>query len=151
MSNLLSEIYQRLLIEFGDQGWWPADSRDEMIIGAVLTQSVSWNNVESAISNLKENGVMTVQDIYEVDLLKLAELIKPARFYKQKALRLKCFVSFLFDSYGGSLDRMFAENLAMLRTEMLKVNGFGKETADSIILYAGKKRIFVVDGYTKRD
>ncbi len=121
-----------------------------MIMGAVLTQSVSWKNAESAISNLKENGIMTFQDIYKIDLLILEELVKPARFYKQKALRLKYFVRFLFNNYKGSLDRMFAENLAMLRTEMLKVNGFGKETVDSILLYAGKKRIFVVDGYTKR-
>lgn len=150
MSNLLPEIYQRLLIKFGDQGWWPADSQDEMIMGAVLTQSVSWKNAESAISNLKDNNIMTIADIHDVELSKLTELVKPARFYKQKALRLKCFANFLFHNYEGSLDRMFAKNLAALRSEMLQVNGFGMETVDSILLYAGKKRIFVVDGYTKR-
>ncbi len=150
MSDLLPIIYQRLLDMFGNQGWWPADSRDEMIIGAILTQSISWKNVETALSNLKDHGITTISDIHSVELSELSKLVRPARFYNQKALRLKAFASFLFNNYGGSLDRMFADGLSELRLDMLKVNGFGEETVDSILLYAGNKRIFVVDEYTKR-
>ena len=37
-----------------------------------------------------------------------------------------------------------------MREKLLEVNGLGRETADSILLYALNRRIFVVDAYTRR-
>jgi len=150
MGQLLEEIYGRLLAEFGHRKWWPAETRDEIVIGAILAQSVSWRNVRRAISNLKRMGLLTLQAIHEADANEVATMIKPTRFYNQKTQRLKNFTQFLFDVYGGSLDSMFSEEVNELRKKMLGIRGLGDETVDSIILYAGNKPIFVIDAYTVR-
>jgi endonuclease-3 related protein len=146
----LSAIYRTLLRFFGEQGWWPAETPFEVIVGAMLTQNTAWRNVEQAIENLKEEGVLTPQGLRTVDETRLAGLIRPAGYYNVKAKRLKGLMTFLDKEYGGDLQRMFAEPLASLREKILMVKGVGPETADSILLYAGEKPIFVVDAYTRR-
>jgi endonuclease-3 related protein len=143
-------IYQRLLSFFGEQGWWPAETPFEVIIGAILTQNTAWRNVERAISNLKQAAVLTPQGLRGIQEKRLARLIRPAGYYNVKAKRLKEFIAFLYKEYEGDLQRMFAEPLASLRERILRVKGVGPETADSILLYAGGKSIFVIDAYTKR-
>jgi len=150
MKYLLEDIYAHLLRSFGHRHWWPAETRDEVIIGAILTQSVAWKNVKTAINNLKHHDLLTLEAVYKVDASIIAPLIKPTRFYNQKAKKLKAFTEFLFSKYGGSLDVIFSEDLEELRKELLTVNGLGEETVDSILLYAGGKSIFVIDAYTKR-
>jgi endonuclease III related protein len=148
--GLITDIYQRLLDEFGERHWWPGESAEEVVIGAILTQSVSWKNVVVAISRLRENGLLSLEAIHRVDISQLAPLIKSTRFYNEKARKLKNFASWLFARYGGSLDSMFSRELWGLRQELLTVKGLGEETVDSILLYAGNKSIFVVDAYTVR-
>lgn len=147
---LLRVIYNKLYKEFGPRNWWPADSPFEVIIGAILTQNTSWNNVERAIDNLKKEDLLRPEGLKRISKLKLAHLIKPSGYYRVKADRIKAFINFIFDKYDGSLDKMKRENIKTLREKLLMVNGIGPETADSIILYALKKPIFVVDAYTKR-
>jgi endonuclease-3 related protein len=146
----LFTIYDTLLNFFGKQGWWPADTPFEVIVGAVLTQNTAWRNVERAIVNLKEEGVLTPQGLRRIDEARLAGLIRPTGYYNIKAKRLKDLIEFLDRRYGGDLMKMFSEPLLSLRTEILTVKGIGPETADSILLYAGGKPIFVVDAYTRR-
>ena len=151
----LYDIYEILYSSFGSQGWWPADSRFETIVGAILTQSVSWTNVEKAIDNLKEYcrtlGMdLSPEMLKEINIELLAELIRPSGYYNMKAKKLKAFVDFLYQEYKGNLAFMFKENLEVLRPRLLKVYGIGPETADSILLYAGNYPIFVIDAYTKR-
>lgn len=147
--NLL-KIYETLLGHYGKQHWWPADTPFEVIVGAILTQQASWTNVELAINNLKKSKKLTPKTIHNLSIKDLERLIKPSGFYKIKAKRLKNFTNFLFDKYNGSLKKLFSLSLIELRHELLSVNGIGKETADSIILYAAKKPTFVVDAYTIR-
>ena len=148
--GLVADIYQCLRTEFGDRQWWPGDSAEEVVIGAILTQSVSWKNVEVAISRLKEEGLLSLQAINQADVSDIAPLIRSTRFYNEKARKLKNFAHWLFTSYNGNLDSMFSRELWELRKELLTVKGLGEETVDSILLYAGNKRIFVVDAYTMR-
>lgn len=148
--NELLSIYHTLLRFFGEQGWWPADTPFEVMVGAVLTQNTAWRNVERAIENLKEEGVLTTLGLRGIDEARLAELIRPAGYYNVKAKRLKSLIEFLDGGYGGDLMRMFSEPLLSLREKILTVRGIGPETADSILLYAGGKPIFVVDAYTRR-
>jgi endonuclease-3 related protein len=143
-------IYQRLLSFFGGQGWWPAETPFEVIVGAILTQNTAWRNVEHAIANLKEAGVLTSEGLHRIPERRLARLIRPAGYYNVKAKRLKELSIFLNREYGGDIQRMFSEPLAPLRERILMVRGVGPETADSILLYAGEKPIFVIDAYTKR-
>jgi len=150
MSVDLREIYRRLHTVFGPQHWWPGESRWEVIIGAVLTQNTSWNNVEKALQNLRAANVLTPQSLSALSEPQLAKLIRPAGYYRVKARRLRHFVQFLFESYAGSLDAMFAVDLASLRRQLLSIHGIGPETADSILLYAGQRPTFVVDAYTAR-
>jgi endonuclease-3 related protein len=150
MSTLLKEVYRRLLDAFGPQHWWPGESPFEMTVGAVLTQNTSWQNVERAIRNLREVGVMEPHALDALDDLALQELIRPAGYFRVKAKRLRSFVRFLVERYGGSLEAMFRTPLATLREELLAIHGVGKETADSILLYAGSLPVFVVDAYTHR-
>ncbi|MFP4017599.1 MAG: endonuclease III domain-containing protein [Halanaerobiales bacterium] len=156
LNKTFTDIYNTLYSEYGPQGWWPADSQFETIIGAILTQSVSWTNVEKAIDNLKDcsNNMgrenVTPDMIRSLEIEKLAQLIRPSGYYNMKAKKLKAFVDFLFQEYQGDLDSMFSEKLEVLRLKLLEVYGVGPETADSILLYAGNYPIFVIDAYTKR-
>ncbi len=146
----LLQIYQKLYQEFGPQYWWPAETQFEVIVGAILTQNTNWGNVEKAILRLKAEKVLSERALRDIPAGKLAALIKPAGYFNVKARRLKNFIRFMFKEYDGSLKAMGREELSHLRHKLLAVNGIGPETADSILLYALDKPVFVVDAYTKR-
>ena len=134
----------------GPMRWWPAQTPFEVIVGAILTQSTAWGNVERAIANLRSAGMLTPAAILRVPLPRLAALVRPSGYFRQKAKKLKAFVRFLQDEYRGSLKRMFHTPTLELREKLLSVHGIGPETADSILLYAGNHPVFVVDAYTHR-
>lgn len=148
--KILEEIFERLFKYFGPQNWWPAKTPFEVCVGAILTQNTNWKNVEKVIENLEKLSLLEPFKLYYLDLKELAQLIKPSGFYRQKAKRLKNFVKFLVEEYEGSLEKMFSEGLETLRKKLLNLKGLGKETVDSILLYAGYFPIFVVDTYTYR-
>ncbi len=150
ISNVLMAIYNRLYSRFGPQHWWPGDTPFEIIVGAVLTQNTNWKNVERAIANLKQAGMLDIQKIYDLDIETLAGLIRPAGYFNIKAKRLKNLIKFIVEEYSAGLDRMFSVDTYSLRQQLLEINGLGPETVDSILLYAGNKPVFVVDAYTKR-
>lgn len=144
------EYYNAIHAALGPQHWWPAQTPFEVIVGAILTQSTAWTSVERAIVNLKRERMLTPRALERVPLAKLARLVRPSGYFRQKAKKLKAFVRFLRREYGGSLARMFRTPTAELREKLLGVHGIGPETADSILLYAGEHPIFVVDAYTRR-
>ncbi|MGA1986498.1 MAG: hypothetical protein ABSG72_09510 [Candidatus Sulfotelmatobacter sp.] len=146
----IRQYYRALSLAWGAQHWWPAETAFEVIVGAYLTQNTAWTNVELALANLRAARVLSLEGIREVPLRKLEHLIRPSGYFRQKAERLKTFVSFLNERYGGSLDQLFAQPTGKLREELLGLNGVGPETADSILLYAGSHPVFVVDAYTRR-
>ncbi|MBE3070040.1 MAG: endonuclease III domain-containing protein [Planctomycetes bacterium] len=134
----------------GPQGWWPADTPLEVVVGAILTQNTNWTNVERAIANLKREGLLDVAALAAVDPERLAEVIRPAGYYRIKAARLKHFIGMLAGDFGGRLDALLALGTASLRETVLGVSGIGPETADSIVLYAAERPVFVIDAYTAR-
>jgi endonuclease-3 related protein len=146
----IGAIFRTLYVRWGHQHWWPAETPFEVVVGAYLTQNTAWTNVEKALSQLREAGVLSVGGIRSIDICELEKLIRSAGYFRQKAARLKQFITFLDQRYGGSLERMFSTPTEQLREELLALNGVGPETADSILLYAGQHPIFVVDAYTRR-
>jgi len=150
ISEQLTEIYQLLFDRFGPQHWWPGQTQFEVITGAILTQNTNWTNVEKAITNLKSADRLTPEKLHNLDFSQLAELIRPAGYYNIKAKRLKNFINWLFDNYDGSLTSLENLDTGRLRAELLAINGIGRETADSILLYAFERPIFVIDAYTAR-
>ena len=148
--NILVEMYERLLRTVGPRHWWPGESPFEVIVGAILTQNTSWANVEKAIGNLKKAGILSPLGIRNIARDELAELIRPSGFYRLKSNRLKGFVDFFYEEFNGDITRMRSQDLGSVREKLLKVHGIGLETADSIILYALEKPVFVVDAYTRR-
>jgi endonuclease-3 related protein len=148
--DAIRAYYHTLFTAWGRQHWWPAQSRFEMIVGAYLTQNTSWTNVEKALGNLRKARLLTISGIRRTPRHRLEQLIRPAGYFRQKVQRLKTFVCFLDERYGGSFERMFARPTAELRDELLALHGVGPETADSILLYAGNHPVFVVDAYTRR-
>jgi len=142
--------FETLYRAWGRQHWWPAQSPFEVIVGAYLTQNTSWTNVERALSALRKARLLSVAAIRRAPLPALERAIRSSGYFRQKARRLKTFVRFLDERYDGSLARLFAEPTAMLREELLGLDGVGPETADSILLYAGNHPVFVVDAYTRR-
>ena len=146
----LGEIYERLSHTVGPRHWWPGESPFEVIVGAILTQNTSWANVEKAIGNLKKAGILSPLGMRNSGRDELAEVIRPSGFYRLKANRLKRFVDFFYEEFNGDITRMRSQDLGSLREKLLKVHGIGPETADSIILYALGKPVFVVDAYTRR-
>jgi endonuclease III related protein len=153
-------LYTKLFTAYGPQHWWPMDGsyhteqgtdpRFEIILGAILTQNTAWSNVEKAIDNLKKARILSISEIIDTNLEALKHYIKPSGFFNQKAVRLHTIAFYLKERYDGDLNVFFARPLQQIRGELLALNGIGPETADSILLYAGGKPIFVVDAYTKR-
>ncbi|MBW2996203.1 endonuclease [Candidatus Woesearchaeota archaeon] len=139
--NKIQSIYKALHKKFGPQNWWPTSTNNkqfEVIIGAILTQNTAWYNVEKALSNLEKEHLISIERIKSTRKDKIARLIKPSGYYNQKAERLKIVANF------------FSKNKNPTREQLLAVKGIGPETADSILLYAFNKPIFVIDAYTKR-
>ena len=150
ISKQLAEIYDLLFGRFGPQHWWPGQTQFEIIAGAILTQNTNWTNVEKAIANLKSADCLTPEKLHHLDVSQLAELIRPAGYYNIKAKRLKNFIDWLFENYEGRLTNLETIDTEQLRAELLGIKGVGRETADSILLYAFERPIFVVDAYTAR-
>ncbi len=146
----LTEIYELLYNAFGPQNWWPGETPFEVIAGAVLAQNTNWTNVEKAIANLRSAERLSPQEIRGIDIARLTELIRPAGYYNLKSRRLKNLVDWLFDDYEGEVANLRNVDTDRLRAELLTVKGVGRETADSILLYALDRPIFVVDAYTAR-
>lgn len=149
-SRLLLEIYRRLYRAYGPQGWWPARSAFEVIVGAVLTQNTNWTNVERAIENLRSAHALDARSMLALTETELAQLIRPAGYFNVKARRLRNVVSYIAERHRGKVSRMSKRDTHSLRSELLSINGVGPETADSILLYAVGKPVFVIDAYTRR-
>ncbi len=148
--DILQAIYDILLGEFGTMNWWPAKSDFEVMIGAILTQNTAWTNVEKVINDLKAHDLLSFEAIYKIDSDLLKEHIRPSGYYNQKTLKIKAFINFAKKEYDFSIDLMKKENTYVMREKLLTIFGIGEETADSILLYALKKPVFVIDTYTRR-
>jgi endonuclease-3 related protein len=146
----LLDIHQRLLARYGQQHWWPAREPFEVIVGAILTQSAAWTNVEKAINNLKNAITLSPESLRRLPEPDLARLVYPCGYYNVKARKLKAFAGWLGEQYDDNLDTLFAQDINSLRRQLLTIYGIGEETADSIILYAANKPVFVIDAYTRR-
>ncbi|MEO0114240.1 MAG: endonuclease III domain-containing protein [candidate division WOR-3 bacterium] len=148
--NVIFQIYQKLFRHYGPQFWWPGKTKFEIIVGAILTQNTAWRNVEKAIKNLKDRKLLFPDKLFNLPVSDLANLIRPTGYYNIKAKRLKSFLEFLAKRYQFNLTRMNKTDTLTLRQELLSVKGIGEETADSILLYAFNRPVFVVDAYTRR-
>jgi len=137
MRDKLIEIYNKLFERYSNQYWWPAATKEEVVIGAILTQNTSWSNVEKAIANLKQQKICSFEGIYNINIEQLKAYIKPAGFFNQKAEYLK--------------NGLKKQDTKTLRRQLLKIKGIGKETADSILLYALDKPVFVLSKNTDYD
>jgi endonuclease-3 related protein len=149
-SQLLQKIYHQLLDAYGPQHWWPAEEPFEVMVGAILTQSAAWRNVEKAIANLKLAKALSPQALRRFSLSELCVLIRPCIYYNVKARKLKALADWLGEYCQDNLSKLFANSTAQLRQQLLSVWGIGEETADSILLYAANKPVFVIDAYTRR-
>jgi endonuclease III related protein len=149
-NSVVMEIYDRLFAALGPSRWWPGDSSLEIMLGAVLTQNTAWVNVEKAIQQIKQVGGLSIKLLGEIDEELLASWIRPAGYYRLKARRLKNLMTHLLKEWDGDLVKMADQPVEDLRRQLLKINGIGPETADSILLYALGLPSFVVDAYTFR-
>jgi endonuclease-3 related protein len=149
-ADRLLVIYERMFAQLGPQHWWPAETPFEVMVGAILTQNTSWKNVERAIDNLKGVGLMSLEALSTLPSGLLAEYIRPAGYYNIKAGRLHNLLTFINEHHGGDLQAFLDQPLPHLREQLLSIKGVGRETADSILLYAANLPVFVVDTYTHR-
>jgi len=147
---LLTRYYQRLLQELGPQRWWPARTRLEVILGAILVQNTNWQNAHQALVKLRKAGLLSLAKLRRTRRARLESYVRPAGFFRQKALTIEEFLNWLGRTYNGSLGALFARPAAELRKELLNLKGLGPETADAILLYAGRQPFFVADAYTRR-
>ncbi len=147
----LKEIYRALLRRFGPQGWWPGRTRFEVAVGAILAQNTAWSNVERAVRNLRNAGALSFRGMRARSDKRLAQLIRPSGYFNQKAKKLRAFLAWLESrDKGGSVKRALSGELDEVRASLLSVKGIGPETADSMLLYAGDRPVFVIDAYTRR-
>lgn len=150
MKHNLYKIYKKLLAYFGPQHWWPGETPFEVAVGAILTQNTNWGNVEKAINNLKQKKILDPHILHGMPVHQLADIIRPAGYFNIKSKRLKNFIRLLIEEYAGNVKNMKLSDHAIVREKLLCVNGIGPETADSILLYALGKPVFVIDAYTRR-
>jgi endonuclease-3 related protein len=150
LSQRLLGVYHRLYAAHGPQHWWPGETPFEVIVGAILTQSAAWANVEKAIANLKAAGSLSPDGLARVSEGELARLIHPAGYFNAKARKLKAFEALLSERFDGEVERLLAAPVEELRPLLLATHGIGPETADSILLYAAGRPVFVIDAYTRR-
>lgn len=146
----LMRYYEELLRNYGPQGWWPARTRLEVIVGAILTQNAAWRNAALALRQMRKARLLSLQSLMAADHSELETCIRPAGFFRQKAATIRRFLDFLDKNHGGSLARLFSQNAAALRDRLLAIKGLGPESADAILLYAGDLPFFVADAYTRR-
>jgi endonuclease-3 related protein len=149
-SSALQEIYHRLYQRYGPQHWWPGDGPLDVIIGAILTQSAAWPNVEQALHNLKQADCWSLEAIHRCPQDELAAVIRPCGYFNTKARKLKAFAEHIIKQYGGDLEAFLAQDSRPLRAELLSIYGIGPETADDILVYAAEQPSFVIDSYTVR-
>jgi endonuclease-3 related protein len=146
----INEFYATLLSAWGPQAWWPAETAFEMMVGAILTQATQWHNVKLALAALKQAGLLQAERMLQATPEELAELIRPSGYFRQKAQRLQTLCRWFVAHYQADPRRLFAQPWPKVREELLRLPGIGPETADCILLYAGSKKVFVVDAYTRR-
>jgi endonuclease-3 related protein len=146
----LRQYYTTLLRQYGPQGWWPARTRLEIILGAILTQNTTWHNAARALKRLREARRLTWPGLCRASVAELEECVRPAGFYRQKSRAIRSFVEWLVRAHRGSLTVLFSRPAAELRQQLLTLPGLGPETVDAIILYAGRQPCFVADAYTRR-
>jgi endonuclease-3 related protein len=139
-----------LIERFGPQGWWPGDSPFEVMVGSILTQNTNWKNVEKALTRLAKEGLLTPEKLLAIDTDILSACLRPVGYFRVKTQRLLDFVCFLRDKYSLDINRLMKNETSILRKELLEIRGIGPETADSILLYAIERPVFVVDAYTRR-
>jgi endonuclease-3 related protein len=148
-STIFLKIYNTLYKTFGPQHWWPGDTPFEIMVGAILTQNTNWRNVSSVIERIRNAHLLHPKKLL-ANIRKIPQLIKPSGFYRLKSQYLRAFLHYYVDTYAGRARKMSAEKTNVLRKELLAIKGIGPETADSILLYALGKRVFVIDAYTRR-
>lgn len=149
-ARTLRQYYDTLLERLGPQGWWPARTRLEVILGAILVQNTSWTNAALALKRLREAGLLKLSRLQQASPARLESCVRPAGFYRQKAAAIRSFLDGLERFSDGSLARLFALPAAEVRGELLRIKGLGSETVDAILLYAGRQPFFVADAYTRR-
>ena len=150
LAQRLERVYRRLYENHGPQGWWPGESQFEVIVGAILTQSTAWTNVEKALASMRATGCWSFEAVAAMPEPELAGVIRSSGYYNAKARKLQAFAHHVLENYGGDLDRFLAVELPELRAELLSIHGIGEETADDILVYAAEKPSFVMDSYTRR-
>ena len=149
-TTTLLDIYDRLLDRYGPQGWWPADSAFEVMVGTILVQATSWINAERAINALKSSDLLSPDAIRRASESHLADTIRPGGYHNSKARKLKALAKFLGTRFDDDANALTTESLEPLRQELLEIHGIGEETADTIILYAAGHATFIADAYTRR-
>ena len=150
LTRLLREVYDRLYDRYGPQGWWPGESPFEVIVGAILTQSTAWVNVEKALASMRDANCWSFEAIAAAPEADLAAIIRSSGYYNAKARKLQAFANHLLRRHAGETASLFAQDVTGLRSELLSIHGIGEETADDIIVYAAGKPSFVMDSYTRR-
>jgi endonuclease-3 related protein len=148
--KILDYIFRKLYRYYGPQHWWPGEDDFEIIVGAILAQNTNWRNVESAIYNMKNEHCLSLEALKDRDEELIKKMIRPVGFFNIKSERLKRFIDYMVERFGGDIALMKKKDTKYLREEMLKIKGIGPETCDSILLYALEKPVFVVDAYTRR-
>ena len=148
--TIVRQVYDLLYERYGPQGWWPAETKLEVVLGAILVQSTAWGNAAKALDAIREAGVLNVAVLARLSEGEIAKLVRSSGFYTVKARRVKAFVEHVMERHGGDLDAMLDQDVTQLRRELLGIHGIGEETADCIVLYAAGKPTFVIDEYTRR-
>jgi len=144
----IRDLHDTLLAHFGPQHWWPGRSAFEVLAGAILVQRTRWDNAATALDNLHRAGLLRAERLAGCPVDRLEGLIRPAGFYRQKSRRLRAASSW-WARHGGRRG-IGRQPTPGLRDQLLRLEGIGPETADSILLYVFERPVFIADAYARR-
>jgi len=146
----LRQFFAKMLVELGPQDWWPARTRLEIILGAILVQNTAWQNAALALKQLRQKGLLNLARLRGASRAEMESCVRPAGFFRQKTRTIQKFLTWLERNCHGSLKTMFSLKTELARHQLLAIKGLGPETVDAILLYAGHRPVFVADNYTRR-
>lgn len=144
----LTTLYQKMLTNMGPSGWWPGDSKEEIIVGAILIQNTNWRNADRAMALFRQKTSFDPEQILSLSRNELQEMVRPAGFFTNKSRSLVSVFSWLHQ-YNYDYPKIRARYGTQLRHELLKLRGVGPETADVMLTYIFDVPTFIADKYSR--
>lgn len=148
MQLTLYNLYQKMLTHMGATNWWPADSKQQIIIEAILIQNTTELNATRASQLIRAASNYDLQVLVNIPKENLEELVRPAGFMKNKSKAIQEVASWYL-AHEENPAKIVQQYGSSLRKVSLSLHGVGPETADVLMAYIFDQPQFIADKYAR--